>query len=49
MLYYAVNEWASEEVSSWLNQIGFGDLIEEFKTNSIEGDSLLTLDNDDLK
>lgn len=33
----------------WLNQVGFGDCIEEFKENHIEGDSLLTLTNSDLK
>jgi hypothetical protein len=36
-------------VSTWLNQIGFGDCIEDFRDNCIEGDSLLVLDNDDLK
>ena len=36
-------------MSSWLNQIGFGDCIEEFRDNHIEGDSLLVLRNDDLK
>lgn len=37
------------EVSEWLSQIGFGDCIEDFKENNIEGDSLLFLKNDDLK
>ena len=44
-----VNEWTNQEVCDWLNQIGFGDCIEEFKENHIEGDSLLTLNNNDLK
>jgi hypothetical protein len=37
------------EVNTWLNQIGFGDCIEDFKENNIEGDSLLVLENEDLK
>jgi len=36
-------------VSAWLNQIGFGDCIEDFKENNIQGDSLLVLYNEDLK
>lgn len=36
-----VSLWNKEEVGVWLNQIGFGDCIEEFRTNNIEGDSLL--------
>jgi hypothetical protein len=36
-------------VASWLNQIGFGDCIEDFKGNNIQGDSLLVLYNEDLK
>lgn len=36
-------------MSSWLSQIGFGDCIEEFTDNNIQGDSLLVLNNEDLK
>ena len=44
-----VNEWTKGEVSEWLNQIGFGDCIEEFRENNIAGNTLLTLKNSDLK
>ncbi len=33
----------------WLSQIGFGDCIEDFRENNIEGDSLLFMANEDLK
>ena len=36
-------------MSEWLNQIGFGDCIEEFRENNIAGNTLLTLKNSDLK
>lgn len=29
--FIVVCEWGSEEVAVWLNQIGFGDCIEDFK------------------
>ena len=32
-----------------MNQIGFGDCIEDFKEENIQGDSLLVLTNSDLK
>jgi hypothetical protein len=47
--FITVNEWTIKEVSEWLSQIGFGDCIEDFKDNNVEGDSLLFLNNDDLK
>ena len=48
-LIILVNEWTTKEVSEWLSQIGFGDCIDDFRENNIEGDSLLFLSNDDLK
>ena len=48
-LIIVVNEWTTKEVSEWLSQIGFGDCIDDFRENNIEGDSLLFLSNDDLK
>ena len=44
-----INDWTTEEVGQWLVAIGLGEKVEVFQTNSVSGDMLLDLEDDDLK
>ncbi len=36
-------------VETWLNDLGLGQYVEAFGTNDIDGETLASLDTDDLK
>jgi hypothetical protein len=43
------SEYTQEEVNVWLNSIGLGSKVDEFKENAIDGSMLVTLSPDDLQ
>lgn len=44
-----IEQWDVDEVSIWLNSIGLGEKVDPFRENSVDGDLLLTLTDEDLK
>lgn len=43
-----INYWGVNEVAIWLQIIGFGEIVDPFLENAVDGEMLLGLDDEDL-
>jgi len=44
-----IRQWSSSDVTEWLHSRNLSDFVEEFKKEQIDGETLLQINDNDLK